>query len=332
VHSLAADAAPHLTGPRQVSYLDRLEADRDNISSALRWLTATAQTVRALRTASLLWRFWHLRAHLDEGRALLEALLAEPGSQLEPAAHADGLNALGSVAYWQRDYRSARQKFEDALAICTQAGLANGIAQSHYNLGFTAIFHARDQEAAREYFHLALAEYGKLADRLGASNALAGLALVDRVTGDYERGRQRAEESLIQQRLLGDEFGATNTLGLLGSITSQTGAMAQAESLLREAPTLHERAGNISGILWMLHELAALAAARGQPEKAVTLSGAARSLEGELGGGISAEVVRLSQILQDAWEQLEPAQAQRAWDNGRAMSRQQAIKVALPDS
>jgi hypothetical protein len=64
----------------------------------------------------------------------------------------------------------------------------------------------------------------------------------------------------------------------------------------------------------------------------VTLSGAARSLEGELGGGISAEGVRLSQILQDAWEQLEPAQAQRAWDNGRAMSRQQAIKVALADS
>ena len=50
--------------------------------------------------------------------------------------------------------------------------------------------------------------------------------------------------------------------------------MAQAETLLREALTLHERAGNISGILWMLHELAATAAARRQPEKAVMLSGA----------------------------------------------------------
>jgi tetratricopeptide (TPR) repeat protein len=324
VCALAAEAAPHLTGPQQVSYLDRLEADRDNISSALRWLLTTAQTGRALHTASLLWRFWHLRAHLDEGRSLLEALLAGPPTQLEPAARADGLDALGSVAYWQRDYHCARQNFEDALAIYTQAELAKGIAQSHYNLGFTAVF-AGEQAAARRHFRDALAGYGELGDRRGTSNALAGLALVDRVTGDYECGRRRAAQSLTQQRQLGDEFGATNTLGLLGSIISQAGAVAEAERLLREALTLHERAGNISGIVWMLHELAAAAAARDQPERAVMLNGAARALEGQL-GGISAEVL---QLVHDAWEQLEPAQARRAWDSGRRMSRQQAIAAAL---
>ena len=329
---LAAGAAPHLTGPRQAWHLDRLEADRDNISSALRWLTATGQTVRALRTASLLWRFWHLRAHLGEGRALLEPLLAAPAPQLDAAARADGLNALGSVAYWQLDYQSARQRFDEALAICTRAGLANGIAQAHYNLGFTAIFLAGDNAAAREYFGQALAEYGKLGDRLGASNALAGLALVDRATGDYQRGQQRAEQSLTQQRLLGDEFAAANTLGLLGSIISRTGAVAQAETLLREALTLHERAGNISGILWMLHELAATAAARGQPEKAVMLSSVARSLEGELGGGIGVEVLQLTQLAHTAWEQLHPAQAHRAWNSGQDMNRQQAINAALADA
>jgi hypothetical protein len=103
---------------------------------------------------------------------------------------------------------------------------------------------------------------------------------------------------------------------------------AEAERLLREALTLHERAGNISGIVWMLHELAAAAAARDQPERAVMLNGAARALEGQL-GGISAEVLQLPQLVHDAWEQLEPAQARRAWDSGRRMSRQQAIAAAL---
>jgi hypothetical protein len=150
------------------------------------------------------------------------------------------------------------------------------------------------------------------------------------VAGDYERGRQRAEQSLAQQRLLGDEFGATNSLGLLGSIISRTGAVTEAEILLSEALTLHERAGNISGILWMLHELAATAAAHGRSEKALTLSGAARSLEGELGGGIGIEL-ELTRLAHTAWDQLEPARAQRAWDSGRAMSRQQAIKAALAE-
>jgi predicted ATPase/DNA-binding SARP family transcriptional activator len=328
---LAAEAAPHLTGPRQAPCLDKLEADRDNISSALRWLMATAQAVRALRTASLLWRFWHLRAHLGEGRALLEPLLAGPAPQGEAATHADGLNALGSVAYWQRDYESARQRFEEALAICARAGLADRIAESHYNLGFTAVYAGEHAEAG-EHFRQALAGYDKLGDRLGASNALAGLALVDRATGDYERSRHRAEQSLTQQHLLGDEFAAANTLGLLGSIISRTGAVAEAETLLREALRLHERAENISGIVWMLHELAATAADRGQLEKALMLSGAARSLEGELGGGVGVEVLQLTQLVHNAWEQLEPGQAQRAWNSGQAMDRQQAIKAALIDA
>jgi hypothetical protein len=80
----------------------------------------------------------------------------------------------------------------------------------------------------------------------------------------------------------------------------------------------------------MLHELAATAAARGQPERALMLSGAARSLEGELGGGIGIEL-ELSQLARTAWDQLERARAQRAWDSGLNMDRQQAIKVALAE-
>jgi predicted ATPase len=80
VHGLAVDAAPQLTGRQQIPFLDMLEAERDNIGSALRWLVATGQFERGLRTAALIWRFWHLRAHLEEGRALLEALLGGPAA------------------------------------------------------------------------------------------------------------------------------------------------------------------------------------------------------------------------------------------------------------
>ena len=61
------------------------------------------------------------------------------------------------------------------------------------------------------------------------------------------------------------------------------------------------------------------------------LSGAVRSLEGEFGGGIGVDVLQLTQLAHTAWEQLQPAQAQRAWKGGQDMDRQQAIKAALAD-
>ena len=81
----------------------------------------------------------------------------------------------------------------------------------------------------------------------------------------------------------------------------------------------------------MLHELAATAAARGQPGRALMLSGAARALEGDLGGGIGIEL-ELTRLVHTAWDQLEPAQAQRAWNSRRNMDRPQAIKAALAQS
>ena len=329
IYHLAAEAAPDLTRLRHITCLDKLEADRDNISSALRWLAVTGQIERGLCVAALLWRFWHLRGHLEEGRALLEALLA-PAGQLQPAVRADGLSALGSVAYWQRDDDAAQRSYEEALALYTQADLATGIALSLYNLAFMAVL-AGDCQLACSYFTNALARYKDLGDQLGESNALAGLALVDRVTGDYERGQQRAAHSLAQQRLLDDEFCATNTLGLLGSLTSQIGDVAEAETMLREALILHDRAGNVSGITWMLHELAAAAANRGQPERAVLLSSAAQSLEGQLRGGPSVHVLGITGPVDTAREQLDPAQAKQVWRQGQLMNRQQAVAAALAD-
>jgi tetratricopeptide (TPR) repeat protein len=289
---------------------------------------ATGQVGRGLQTAALVWRFWHLRAHLEEGRALLETLLAEPTAAPDAAIRADGLTALGSIAYWQLDNTYAQHCYEKALAVYKRARAKTGIALSHYNLGFTAIY-AGDNASAGRYFEQALSEYKNLADQLGQGNALGGLALVDRATGDYERGRQRATDALAVQRLSGDEFGATNSLGLLGSITSQMGRVSEAETMFREALMAHKRAGNISGIVWMLHELAATATTRGQPKRAILLSGAARSLEGKLGGGIAVHALYLAQRTQVAWDQLDPAQAQRAWDNGRLMGLQQAVDAAL---
>jgi predicted ATPase/DNA-binding SARP family transcriptional activator len=326
--ALAATAEPELAGTRLASYLDRLEAEKDNISSALRFLLSAGQADRAARAAASLWRFWHLRAHLDEGRSILEAILATQATGLAPALQADVLSALGSVSYWQRDYARAQECYQQALAICEDRDPRGATALAHYNLGYTTCY-GGDNEAASRHFSQALAAYQEQADEKGTAAAISGLAMTDRMAGNNEAALIRASEALSRQRLAGDEFGATNTLGLLGSINAQMGNLTAAEALLQEALLAHEQIGNISGIMWMMHELAATAARRGEARRAVLLSAAAQSIGGKLGGGIGPGMLGLITPVEIASAQLSPMQAQRARNDGQQLTLEQAVAAAL---
>src|SRR5262249_9566696 len=59
--TLAEAAEPGLLGPQQVEWLERLDADRDNIRAALTWATTDGESEVGLRIAGPLWRYWNFR-------------------------------------------------------------------------------------------------------------------------------------------------------------------------------------------------------------------------------------------------------------------------------
>jgi predicted ATPase/DNA-binding SARP family transcriptional activator/DNA-binding CsgD family transcriptional regulator len=329
IATLAADSGPQLTGADQSLHLDRLEAERDNISAALRWLHSAGRIDEGLRISGALWRFWHLRTHLQEGSQLLEDLLSAPSEQTGPAARAAGLAAAGSLAYWQLDYGAAQQRYAQALSCFQQAGDAAGIAEAHYNLGFTTQF-AGDSHKARGLFEAAAREYDNLGDELGHLNALTGTALVDHVTGNTERALQQAQASLQRFRALGDRFAADNCLSLLGSILRVQGNLSEAGTILREALAAHDEAGNLSGIVWMLHELAGIAFSRNQTERALRLAGAASRMQGQ-GGTVPVEQLPLGRPSSRASGQPGMPAETPAWRAGQQMSRSEAVAEALSE-
>ncbi len=69
---LAEVAEPQLRASQQVAWLDRLEADHDNLRAALSWLLEHGKGEEAVRLASAVWRFWEMHGHLSEGRLWLE--------------------------------------------------------------------------------------------------------------------------------------------------------------------------------------------------------------------------------------------------------------------
>ena len=63
---LAEQAEPHLRGPDQVDWLDRLEAEIDNLRAALEW-SGEDQVEKGLRIATSLKWFWHARVQSYQG-------------------------------------------------------------------------------------------------------------------------------------------------------------------------------------------------------------------------------------------------------------------------
>lgn len=71
----AEEAESLLVGPRQAEWLDRLEADMDNLRAALEWYLAE-EPESSLRLGFTMRWFWYRRRHLSEGRELVMRALS----------------------------------------------------------------------------------------------------------------------------------------------------------------------------------------------------------------------------------------------------------------
>src|ERR687894_2385677 len=69
-------AHPELKGPDQLEWLERLEAEHDNMRAALSWASERKEVEVALRLGGSLWWFWWMRGYYSEGRRWLQEALA----------------------------------------------------------------------------------------------------------------------------------------------------------------------------------------------------------------------------------------------------------------
>ena len=137
---LAERAHPSWTGPDEGVWMDRLDAEIDNIRAALAWSVKRGDAEFGLRLAVALSRFWGVRGHLRDARSWLERLLALPGSaQVPPALRAAALNGLCNLALDLSDYETARICGEESLEIRRRLGDRAGIAYSLENLAALAL-------------------------------------------------------------------------------------------------------------------------------------------------------------------------------------------------
>ena len=120
--ALAEAAAPHLVGPDQAQWLDRLDAELGNLRAAIAFSLTQPDPAPGLRLASSLRVYWQVRGHAAEGADALRALLDTPAAQGTTLPRARALAAAANLVEKTDGYAIAGDYCQEALAIARAAG------------------------------------------------------------------------------------------------------------------------------------------------------------------------------------------------------------------
>ena len=324
-----------------------------------------------LRLAGTLGLFWEARGYFSEGRERLSAILSTDIAQGKTAARAKLLARAAELAYRQSDYPATLALAGESLAICREVGdkqgaaaalikLGNaateggdyatasgylaealtiwrelkdkhGTARALISLGWAAL-RPGDYSLANERLEEALVISRELEDTRSIGFELSGLGEVALREGDYARATQLLEESLQLRRQLGNKWGMGVSLGTLGWIAMHEGEWKRATIRLGESLEVRGEIGDKGGSAWCLERLAEIAVAQTQAEKAVRIFGAAAALRESIGSVIDpVDRADYENRLDSLSTELGEPRFVAAWNEGRALSREQAVAYALEE-
>jgi predicted ATPase/DNA-binding SARP family transcriptional activator len=249
--------------------LDRLDAETPNIRVALEFAHDSGDANAALRIVGPLGRYAYLRGHYREIREWMDAAVTQ-GTEAPAALRAKALLGSGRLALLQCDYLPAVRRLEAALRLYRALGDAQGVASALDVLGSVAREQGRYARAME--LHSESMSVAKGADdQWAVATAHGHLGFVCWLQAEFERATDECEEALRLFRELGDVEGIAWSLLSLGTAARYQGAIEQAAALLQESRSMAERIGFREGIAWSLEQLGLLAACRGDPAAAALL-------------------------------------------------------------
>jgi predicted ATPase len=365
---VAEEIVSRKTPAALAEWLALCDSERENLRAALSYLIETRQAAWALRLSVSLYRFWEHREYIVEARSWLEAILALPGA--ESTAHrARALGYAAQLASNQGDYAVALARDLDSLAAYQQLGDRKGTISQMNSLAACERFRG-NYESARRWSTLTLQACREERDQAATAAALSNLADAALLLGEHREARallreagdifadlndgdsqawccnhlgdvafgcgeiaearRLYEEAAERFRELGNGWGMARSACDLGHLACEEGSFAAAQSCFRQALTSFCELGHKRGIATALEGLAQLAVFEADPERALTIAGAAAALRHGTGAvARGGQDRKLAVTLDRAVAQCDPARARLTWTRGWRMALDEAIRVAL---
>jgi predicted ATPase/DNA-binding CsgD family transcriptional regulator len=281
--ALAARATQEMeAGRSEKTWLDRLDAEYDNVRAALDWMHGS-NGQDLLGFAADLAPFWLFRGPAAEGRAWLErALTTDAGMPSIDRVRA--LGWLGWFVHWQGDTHQGLTLTEEALALARSLGDQKQEADIRGKLGDIAC-ESGDFERAEQFYLESLALYQDLGDQIGIAWQWARLAWVAEACGDLVRAEALATTAYQLCRDQDDTEGIAYSLIHLAAVSQQRGDLEQAAGYLAESLALAEDLGLLRWVAAAAQMLGNVLRERGDLAAARTLFERSRAISDDLGWG-----------------------------------------------
>lgn len=278
--SLAEEAEPYLFSGQSIDWMNKLDAEHDNLRSALGWLLEHSPA-KGARIAASLGQFWISRSYLIEARRWLEAAIQKNENDLSDTRF-KLLNTFSLVARNQGDYAATRRASEQSLSA---SRAANNLPQIILSCHAVAALETREGNfvRARKLIKESLAISRELGDEKQVGFSLSFLSNLFLSTGDYSAARDLIEESLEISRRLGLTVNVSTNLTNLGTVAFYEDDTEGSFQYFAESLTICREMGNTILVSCCIDGLAAVAASRENMEQAALLAGAAESARQSVG-------------------------------------------------
>ena len=240
-------------------WLDRMDADRDNVRAAIAFAAADGDAAVALVLCAAAWRYWIWRGSLVEGRELVtgRARLRRRPARAAPAG-AQRRRRGGRRAGRLR--RRASELLEESLELARELDDGYRAARVGSNLGTLALF-AADFDAAIAHYAESVDYMRALDDPRALSLVVQNLGIAHHGAGHHEQAIELLTESLDLARISEDPAHISSVLRTLGRflLDDDEPDVEAAVELLHEAMELSYEVAERPGLTETFETLAAVA-------------------------------------------------------------------------
>jgi predicted ATPase/DNA-binding SARP family transcriptional activator len=250
-------------GTEQATSLTRLDAEYDNLRTALAWSLSGGESAIGVRLTAALGQFWFIRGESAEGSAWLERAAAAVAT--DETTHAIVLNHLGGIAIQQGLHARAVPRLEQSLVIFRSRNDDRWTALTLFRLGQARRF-LGDWEPAIANFEesLTISTSFDSPERSVRGLALVHLGVLLMEHGDAARGENLLNEALLLGRRLNDDVAVGSALVGLGWAAHYAGHDERAAGLLDDGLTIFRAMRHYSGSSDALVGLGWIGLARGE--------------------------------------------------------------------